>query len=98
MSTYKLFTLKNVLPHNLIKETLTELIDKLLIWMSHFIWLVIKNVFCILLNTTKQCGEVRKIVLYSIILKNIFIVCIPYIRVYWWTKREKLVVIYKCEN
>ena len=44
-STYNLSTLYTTLPYNLIKEKITELIEKkLLIESAHFIWLVIRTV------------------------------------------------------
>ena len=40
LSTYDFSTLYTTLPHNLIKEKLTELIEQTFIERAHFIWLV----------------------------------------------------------
>ena len=43
VSTYDFSTLYITLSHNLIKEKLTELMNKLLTEIVHFIWLVMRN-------------------------------------------------------
>ena len=46
MSTYDFSTLYITLPHNLIKEKVTEIIEHILLTKrAHFIWLVIRNAF-----------------------------------------------------
>ena len=44
-STYDFSTLYTTLPHNLIKEKLTELIEQTFKRGAHFIWLVMIKVF-----------------------------------------------------
>ena len=44
LSTYDFSYLYTTLPHNLIKEKLTELMNKLLTERAHFIWLEMRTV------------------------------------------------------
>ena len=54
VSTYDFSTLYTTLPHNLIKEKITELIEQLLTERAHFIWLVMRNAHFSLLNKLKD--------------------------------------------
>ena len=68
-------TLYTTLPHNLIKEKLTELIEKYLTERAHFIWLVMIKMPFLLLNNRNDinCGHVRKYVICSIIFWTIYL-------------------------
>ena len=75
LSTYDFSTLYTTLPHNLIKEKLTELIEQHLTERAHFIWLVmIKMPFLLLINLNDiNCGNVRECVMRSIIFWTIYL-------------------------
>ena len=75
LSTYDFSTLYTTLPHNLIKEKLTELIEKHLIERAHFIWLVMIKMPFLLLNNLKDInyGHVRKCVMRSIIFWTVYL-------------------------
>ena len=62
--TYDFSTLYTILPHNLIKEKLTELIEHFLIERALFIWLVTRKTPFSLLNNLSDIsyGHVREIV------------------------------------
>ena len=63
------------LPHNLIKEKLTELIEQIFLTESaHFIWLVMIKMPFLLPNNLNDinCGHVRKCVMRSIIFWAIY--------------------------
>ena len=69
LSTYDFSTLYTTLPHNLIKEKLTELIEQPFTERVHFIWLVMTKMPFLLLNNLNDinCVRVRKCVMRSII-------------------------------
>ena len=76
VSTYDFFTLYTTLPHNLIKEKLTELIEQTFNREAHFIWLVMITVpFLLLLNNLNNISydQVRKWVMLSIIFWTIYL-------------------------
>ena len=73
-STYYFSTLYTTLPHNLIKEKLTELIEHVFI-RERSLYLVCndKNAFFLLNNLNDiNCGHVRKCVMLSIIFKTTY--------------------------
>ena len=72
LSTYDFSTLYNTLPHHLIKEKLTELIEQTLTKSAHF---VMRKAHFSLLNNLKYItfGHVRKFVMLSIILCTIYL-------------------------
>ena len=71
LSTYDFSTLYTTLPHNLMKDKLTELIEQ----RDHFIWLVMIKMPFLLLNNLNDinCGHVRKCVMRSIIFWTIYL-------------------------
>ena len=75
LSTYDFSTLYTTLPHNLIKEKLTELIEQNLTEGAHFIWLVMIKMPFLLLNNLNDinCRHVRKCVMRSIIFWTIYL-------------------------
>ena len=76
LSTYDFSTLYTTLPHNLIKEKLTELIEQTLNREgSLYLACNDKNAFFLLLNNLNDinCGHVRKCVMRSIIFWTIFL-------------------------
>ena len=74
LSTYDFSTLYTTLPHNLINEKLTELIEHLT-ERAHFIWPVMIKMHFLLLNNLNDinCGHVRKCVMRSIIFWTIYL-------------------------
>ena len=78
LSTYDFSTLYTTLPHNLIKEKLTELIEQLFNREGSLYWACNdKNAFFffLLLNNINyiNCGHVRKCVMRSIIFWTIYL-------------------------
>ena len=78
LSTYDFSTLYTTLPHNIIKEKLTELIEqtfKTFKTRAHFIWLVMIKIPFLLLNNLNDInyGHVRKCVMRSIIFWTIYL-------------------------
>ena len=75
LSTYDCSTLYTTLPHNLMKEKLTELLNKHSTERAHFIWLVMIKMPFLLLNNLNDinCGHVRKCVMRSIIFWTIYL-------------------------
>ena len=75
LSTYDFSTLYTTLPHNLIKEKLTELIERTFKREAHFIWLVMIKMLFLLLNNLNDinCGHVRKCAMRSIIFWTIYL-------------------------
>ena len=75
LSTYDFSTLYTTLPHNLIKEKLTELIEQTLTERAHFIWSVMIKMPFLLMNNLNDinCGHVRKCVMRSIIFWTIYL-------------------------
>ena len=69
LSTYDFSTLYTTLPHNIIKEKLTELIEQILNREGSLFWLVMIKMPFLLLNNLNDinCGLVRKCVMRSII-------------------------------
>ena len=72
LSTYDFSTLYTTLPHHLIKEKLTELIEQTLTKRAHF---VMRKAHFSLVNNLKYitCGHVRKFAMLSIILCTIYL-------------------------
>ena len=72
LSTYDFSTIYTTLPHNIIKEKLTELIEQTKV---HFIWLVMIKIPFLLLNNLNDinCGHVRKCVMLSTIFWTIYL-------------------------
>ena len=75
LSTYDFFTLYTALPHNLIKEKLTELTEQIFNReCSLYLACNDKNTFLILNNLNDiNCGRVRKRVMLSIIFWTIYL-------------------------
>ena len=75
LSTYDIFTLFTTLPHNLIKDKITELTEQHLPERAHFIWLVMIKMPFLLLNNLNDinCGHVRKCVMLSFIFWIIYL-------------------------
>ena len=75
LSTYDFSTLYTTLPHNLIKEKLTELIEQHLTERAHFILLVMIKMPFLFLNNLNDinCCPVRKCVMRSIIFWTIYL-------------------------
>ena len=75
LSTYDFSTLYTTLPHNLLKEKLTEFIEHHLTERAHLIWLVMIKMPFLLLNNLNHinCGHVRKCVMLSIIFWTIYL-------------------------
>ena len=76
LSTYDFSTPYTTLPHNLIKEKLTELIEPLFNREgSLYLACNNKNAFFLLLNNQNDinCGHVRKCVMHSIIIWTIYL-------------------------
>ena len=73
LSTYDFYSLYTMLPHNLIKVKLTELIEQIFNRESFFIWLAVRTVSFLILNNLNNisCGHVRKCVMLSIIFWTI---------------------------
>ena len=74
LSTY-CSTLYITLPHNVIKEQLTDLIDTFLTEMAHFIWCVMRNAHFSHPENLKNivCGHVRMFVMFSIIFWTVYL-------------------------
>ena len=75
LSTYDFSTLYTSLPHNLIKEKLTKLIEQTFNRECSLIWLVMIKMPFFLLNNVNDinCGHVRKCVMSSIIFWTIYL-------------------------
>ena len=75
LSTYDFSTLYTTLPHYLIKEKLTLLLNKHLTERAHFIWLLMVKMPFLLLNNLNDinCGHVRKCVMRFIIFWTIYL-------------------------
>ena len=76
LSTYDFSTLYTTLPHNLIKEKITELIEQTFNREgSLYLACNDKNAFFLLLNNLNDinCGHVRKCVMRSIIFWTIYL-------------------------
>ena len=69
LSAYDFSTLYTSLPHNLIKEKLTKLIEQTFNREGHIIWLIIIKMPYLLLNNLNDinCGHVRKCMMLFII-------------------------------
>ena len=75
LSTYDFSTLYTTLPHNLIKEKLTELIEQTINREgSLYLACKDKNAFLLLNNLNDiNCGHVRKCVMFSVIIWTIYL-------------------------
>ena len=73
LSTFDFSTLYTTLPHNLIKEKLTELIEQTFNRGGSLYWACNDKNACLLLNNLNDinCGHVRKCVMLSIIFWTI---------------------------